>query len=108
MVRIDFGQNCLNILNIYRPPGTTSTFFEEFQEILSYLSILPNDFMLLGDFNIHVDTPSSISEQFDDILTSYELKQRVDFPTHIHGHTLDLMVFSAGCSVTSISLSDRI
>ena len=108
MVKIDFGLTSMNVLNVYRPPGTTAIFFEELQEILSYLAILPNDLVLLGDFNIHVDTPSSVSDQFNEILASFDLTQCVNFPTHIHGHTLDLMAFSAGCSIISVSMSDRI
>jgi exonuclease III len=83
--KIECGRVCLNILNIYRPPGSTSTFFEELQDIFSYMSTLPNDLVLMGDFNLHVDTPSSDTDQFNDILESFDLEQRVDFPTRIHG-----------------------
>ena len=32
----------------------------------------------------------------------------MDFPTHIHGHSLDLMIFSKGFDVLSVSVSDKI
>ena len=42
------------------------------------------------------------------ILDSFDLHQYVDFPTHIHGHSLDLMICSPGCNVLSVSASDLI
>ena len=57
---------------------------------------------------LHVDSPSSDVRQFADILESFDLDQRVDFPTHIHGHSLDLMIFSKGFNVLSVSVSDKI
>ena len=32
----------------------------------------------------------------------------VNFPTHIHGHSLDVMIFSKGCDILSVSPSDTI
>ena len=61
----------------------------------------------MGDFNLHVDTSSSDVRQFADILESFDLDQRVDFPTHIQGHSLDLMIFSKGFDVLSVSASDK-
>ena len=42
------------------------------------------------------------------ILESFDLHQYVDFPTHIHGHSLDLLICSPGCSDLSVSVSDLI
>ncbi|MCS5642602.1 MAG: hypothetical protein NZ807_04980, partial [Dehalococcoidia bacterium] len=75
---------------------------------LSHLSTLPNDLVLMGDFNLHVDIASSDTNQFTDILASFDLDQRVDFATHTHGHSLDLMIFSTGLDVIAVSVSDRI
>lgn len=50
--------------------------------------------MITGDFNIHVDCvaddPDSI--KLLDLLESVGLRQHVTQPTHIHGHTLDLLI----------------
>ena len=49
--------------------------------------------VLLGDFNIHVDVPTDMDAiQFRDLLDSMGLQQHVERPTHIHGHTLDLLI----------------
>ena len=63
------------------------------------MSTLPHNVVVMGDFNLHVDTSSSDVRQFVDILESFYLDQRVDFPTHIHNHSLDLTFFSKGFDV---------
>ena len=46
----------------------------------------------IGDFNIHVDVPGGDSHKFMTFLDSCNLKQFVNHPTHLHGHTLDLIL----------------
>ena len=105
---LECGQSCLNVLNIYRPPGPSTIFFSELQDILSYMASLPHDLVLMGDFNLHVESSSSDVRQLTGILESFNLDQYVNFPTHIRGHSLDLMIFSKGCDVLSVSTSDMI
>jgi len=102
------GKVCLNILNVYRPPGACNGFFDEFQDVLCHLASLPHNMVVLGDFNLHVDSDSSQTAQFLDILSSFNLRQNVDFPTHIHGHTLDLIITSHDCHPIRVTRSDRI
>lgn len=46
-----------------------------------------------GDMNIHVDDPNDIGAcQFLDLLVSLGVQQHVNQQTHIHGHTLDLII----------------
>lgn len=107
--KIEGGSVRLNVLNIYRSPSTSkSKFFEELQDILSYILTIADEVVLMGDINLHVDIPSPEVEQFNNILSSFNLKQHVDFPTHIHGHSLDLIISSEGCDVLSVSASDKI
>ena len=50
-------------------------------------------FVVVGDFNIHVDVPEdSDSIKLLDLLESSSLRQHVVGPTHILGHTLDLVI----------------
>ena len=106
--KLECGQSCLIILNIYRPPDPVTAFFSELQDILSYISTLPHDLALMGDFNLRIDSSSSDAGWLSGILDSFDLHQYVDFPTHIHGHYLDLMICSPGCNVLSVSASDLI
>ena len=106
--KLECGQSCLIILNIYRPPGPTITFFSDLQDILSYISTLPHDLARMWDFNLRIDSSSSDAGQLFGILESFDLHQYVDFPTHVHDHYLDLMICSSGCNVLSVSTSDMI
>ena len=45
--------------------------------------------MIIGDFNLHLETTCSNSKTFHSLTDSFDLTQKVNFPTHIHGHTLD-------------------
>ena len=60
----------------------------------------------MGDLNLCIDSSSSDAGQLSGILESFDLYQYVDFPTHIHCHSLDLMICSSGCNVISVSISD--
>ena len=53
-----------------------------------------NELLLMcEDFNIHMDVPSDAATiRLKDLLNSMGLVQHVKRPTHIHGHTLDLII----------------
>lgn len=82
---------------LYRPPsGSVSKFLEEFTDLTESLMSSCIPFVMLGDFNLHVDSPGSPDVRgFMDILETMHLKQHVNFATHIKGHTLDLLITSA-------------
>ena len=48
--------------------------------------------MIIGDFNFHLETTCSNSKTFHLLIDLFDLIQKVNFPTHIHGHTLDLVL----------------
>ena len=80
----------------------------DLQDILPYMASLPHDPVPMRDFNIHIDSLSSNVRQRTCILESFDQDQYVNIPTHVRGHSLDLMVFSKGCDVLSVSTSDMI
>src|SRR6218665_2328163 len=58
-----------------------------------------------GDFNIHVDNPSiSIACEFLTLLSSTNLTQHVNSPTHYQNHTLDLVITSSPSNLSPDSL----
>ena len=84
-------------VSIYHPdPHHSNMFFEEYQDLLEILAPLGHDIYILGDLNLHLDTDNAGTRKFNDILDSFNLKQHVDFPTHIHGHWLDVFITRAG------------
>ena len=46
----------------------------------------------MGDFNIHLDNANGQTNELNEILTCFDLKQNVNFPTHGNGHWLDLLI----------------
>ena len=46
----------------------------------------------IGDFNIHMDANNPKTTTFNDFMESFNLKNLVSFPTHIHQYTLDLIL----------------
>ena len=92
-------KNSIQFAVIYRPPPSTenglktSEFLEDFEVFLEELSIIPDNVVLLGDYNIHVDEPDkSETRKFNDILASNGFCQLISGPTHKKGHTLDLLL----------------
>ena len=47
--------------------------------------------IILGDFNLHLDNSNRNTNKFNEMLTCFDLKQHVNFPTRVHGHWLDLL-----------------
>ena len=56
------------------------------------MASLPQDLVLMGDFNLCIDSWSSEVSQLTGILNSFDLDQYVHFPTHMRDHSLDLMI----------------
>ena len=56
------------------------------------------DSVICGDFNYWVDDPSSMpfSSEFVELLDLSNFENFVCFPTHLSGHTLDLILAPAG------------
>ena len=89
----------LRLVIIYRPPYSddhrvsTNDFFSEFSNYLESILLSEEQLLITGDFNIHVDVvdnPDSL--KLLDLLESVGLRQHVTQPTHVHGHTLDLII----------------
>ena len=71
-------------------------------------------FAIVGDFNIHWDVQSDNSvTRFADLLESVNIIQHVQVPTHIDGHTIDLILTPSKShditsTKTSLLLSDHL
>ena len=71
----------------------TSVFFDEFSVYVESLVMCNELLLIYGDFNIHIGVPSDADTiRLKDLLFSMGLVQHVKRPTHIHGHTLDLII----------------
>lgn len=104
---------------VYRPghPGTDPQFIEDFGIHIEWLQSLPGTFIITGDFNYWIDTPhlKPYSREFLELLERYNCSNHVSGPTHIAGHTLDLLITDSSTSCLSpvtvfpidINLSDH-
>ena len=87
---------------IYRPPKPNPSFLSDFSDFLTQLSAISPSILLLGDFNIHIDTDCKSATEFLELLHCLNFTQHVNFPTHSRGHILDL-VCSTGLTIHHLS-----
>jgi len=104
----------ISVFNIYRTPSSStfskpySVFFEDFNPFLSIAATTPHEFIIAGNFNIHLDNPTGhFTSQFLSLLSSFNLTQHVSFPTH-DKNILDLVINPADTSLApAVSLTYR-
>ena len=83
-ISLSFHGRSLILGSLYRPLLPQ---FKSFQKISCLILI----FFCCGDFNIHLDTASPLVSKFKSVVDPCCLTQYIEFPTHLHGHTLDLL-----------------
>ena len=71
--------------------------FDELPDFLETTLQFQEDLCMFEDFNIHLDLPSLNTRSFMNVLQTYALHQHVSFPTHVHGHWLDLFITRSTC-----------
>ena len=83
----------LVLISLYRLQHIhVATFLEEFEELLEMHTTHNDDFIICGDINIHVETNEPPSMKFHDLMDCFDLKQHIVGPTHIKGHTIDVVI----------------
>ncbi|KAJ1124555.1 hypothetical protein NDU88_003006 [Pleurodeles waltl] len=86
---------------IYRPPGPCALFSNSITDFISPHALASPDYILLGDLNFHLEQNNDPNTTaLLDNLANLGLKQLVNTPTHIAGHTLD-PIFSASNHASS-------
>lgn len=102
------------LITIYRLQSVaTTTFLDEFAELLDLYAVSNEDFVIAGDMNIHVETDTIYSKKFKEMMDVYDLKQHVQEATHVKGHTLDIVItpnkdsYLRNMNVTNHDLSDH-
>ena len=111
---VRFPNTTIRLSVIYRPKPTRANnlsltwFWKEWKEYKCYHMEKGNDFLILGDLNFHLDISSnSQTRKFNNILSEFGLTQHVGVPTHIHGHTLDVVITTEQSNlVSNLNVSD--
>lgn len=93
------------LVSIYRVLFVPVTIFlEEIIELFEILLTLSEYIIIAGDINIHMEENELYSNRFKDILGTFNITQHVDLPTHVHGHTLDvILTFSENPHISNLS-----
>ena len=104
----------IDILHQQQNGFKTATFLEEFSEFISEHVTTTAEIIIVGDLNLHLDiTTNPHTRRFINLLACSGLKQHVNDPTHILGHTLDILITRDTSDVVSnvevldIGLSDN-
>lgn len=95
---------------VYRPPYSeahpvsTSVFLDEFSVFLESVVLCTEVLVIAGDFNLHVnDLDDADARRFSELLETFGLVQHVNFPTHISGNSLDLIITRSSNDIMVIS-----
>ncbi len=88
-----FRSQRVRLLIIYRPPSSPpSRFFDEFSLTMEAVCATRDNLLVIGDFNFHVErADNALAQSFLGLMEAFGLTQCVASPTHIKGHTLDLV-----------------
>lgn len=99
----------IRIILLYRPPQSNQkTFLCEFGKLLEVCS-KSGKFIILGDFNLHVDNTSDTPAAcFTSLVESYGLTTHVRDSTHIGGHILDLVLTRPSDNLKSDCMVDSL
>ena len=96
---IDIKNFRLIVAGLYRPPYsemnrfTQSQFLAEIPSLLEKLCICSEPILILGDINFHCEVRDDpFTKKLTSLLKSFDMKQHVDVPTHVSGHTLDAII----------------
>ena len=73
--------------------ASNTNFIVEFLEFLVHFIPKYQNFIITGDFNLHIDNSNDLyGNILKDNIKALGLDQHVNFPTHHSGHTLDLVI----------------
>lgn len=87
------GKQTMILITVYRLQFVAiAEFLEEFEELLEKFTVLYENFIIVGDVNIHMESDESPARKFKELLDLFELEQHVTESTHIKGHTIDAVI----------------
>ena len=76
------------------------TFYREFSLLLEELATASGELLIVGDFNLHVNSSRDVNAlHFCDLIASFDLKQLVTTPTHTSGHMMDFIITRNQCKL---------
>ena len=97
----------IRIIALYRPPSTSRRSF--IMEFSSFLESIDNfdHLYICGDFNIWLDSSTDpITNEFKELIESYDLINGVPESTSRSGHILDLILFNNCETISNLEIDE--
>ena len=88
---------------VYRPPNSPSTWNDQFSTYLQECRALNNELIILGDFNINLNSPNN---KWDNLMRQHSLLQLINQPTRIQKNSQSLIDHVYVTDLAKISHSD--
>ena len=89
----------LRLIVVYRPDPTAvnglnvNLFWKQFEDVLCRHAVCTEEVIITGDLNFHLDNVlNTNTKQLHSILDGLGLEQKVNEPTHVAGHILDVLI----------------
>ncbi len=96
---ININAKKITCITVYRPESLDinkyiiSTSFTEFENLFTHYSNLKDDFLIIDDFNFHINKPDKKTiKRMIEIVEVFDLIPNVTDPTHKFVNTLDLII----------------
>jgi len=104
--RLRIGKSDIIVVTFYRPGSkpTDNNFFSEIDLFFTELDQYNCNIYCFGDLNIHLDIANGASLKFADILNDHDLVQHIDEPTHLQGHTIDVVITRSDMKLLDINI----
>ena len=85
---------------VYRGPSPVGSFIDKFILLMNELPI-QHRILIVGDFNLDQMLPENVAN-IAPLIQSFDLSQRSQYSTHIHGGILDLVFDSSNSNIASV------
>ena len=94
------GSHSTRLIVVYRPPPNTKSGYtasefliDLFAHLMDSMAMDASNLLVAGDFNFHLDDKlNNDTRRCIDLLKPGNLTQHVEGPTHVAGHTIDLLI----------------
>ena len=106
-VKTKVGKEVLSMGVIYRPLGNIPNFISCLDDLFSSFAPLSDRVFCLGDFNLNALECNNMTDRFEEILVSYDLKQIVTEPTRVTATSstlIDLIIVNNETHISEVSV----
>ncbi len=112
---ININARRITCITIYIPESsnihkyTMSTFFTEFENLLTHYILTKGKLLIMGDFNFHMNKAEKPNvNRMIEILDKFDLVQYVTTHTHRHDNTLDLIITKRDTKSLNHTINDML